>query len=574
MPCTSRAVSFSIPMMAMAAAISCVSGTANADCTPGWQPATAASNVGASIRWLTMWDPDGAGPAAPVLVASGDFNAAAPAGTSSATNVAVWNGSNWSDLGGGLDGPGYSLTSTSADNNLFVCGASFANAGGNSARRVARWDGTAWNGMDTGTGNTPSLALLSATALNANTIVVTGAFTSVSSTSGTNRVAAWNAVDGWTALGSGMSSTTSACITMPNGDLIVGGAALTTGDGSLTVNRVARWDGTQWSALGSGLDGLVRCFAVMPNGDLIAGGAFTATGDGATPLDHIARWDGSTWSALGAGIGGTGVLSTAAPYAMAVASNGDLIVAGDFTTAGGNTANRIARWNGSTWSTYGAGLNAPARALAIMPDGDIAVGGDFTTVDGLPANRFAIYSNSGPASISDQSSSMDICVTDTATFFVNASGGAPLTYQWQQQDLFNLPDFIDINDGPVLDGFGNELCEASGTNSPTLTLTNHQGVAQIYRCHIYSPCGSIDSNEMTLTYNGCSSGCAADLDDGTGTGNRDGGVDINDLLFFLVQFEAGTEAADLDDGSGTGTTDGGVDINDLLFFLVHFEAGC
>ena len=30
----------------------------------------------------------------------------------------------------------------------------------------------------------------------------------------------------------------------------------------------------------------------------------------------------------------------------------------------------------------------------------------------------------------------------------------------------------------------------------------------------------------------------------------------------------------LDDGSGTGTPDGGVDINDLLFFLAHYESGC
>jgi hypothetical protein len=69
-------------------------------------------------------------------------------------------------------------------------------------------------------------------------------------------------------------------------------------------------------------------------------------------------------------------------------------------------------------------------------------------------------------------------------------------------------------------------------------------------------------------------GCLADLDCGNGTGTPDGGVDINDLLYFLTQFESGTAAADLDDGSGTGTTDGGVDINDLLFFLNRFESGC
>ncbi len=68
--------------------------------------------------------------------------------------------------------------------------------------------------------------------------------------------------------------------------------------------------------------------------------------------------------------------------------------------------------------------------------------------------------------------------------------------------------------------------------------------------------------------------CPADLDDGAGSGVCDGGVDINDLLYFLAQYEAGNIAADLDDGSGTGTPDGGVDINDLLFFLVRYEAGC
>ncbi len=67
---------------------------------------------------------------------------------------------------------------------------------------------------------------------------------------------------------------------------------------------------------------------------------------------------------------------------------------------------------------------------------------------------------------------------------------------------------------------------------------------------------------------------AADLDDGSDAGVPDGGVDINDLLFFLGRYEAGALGADLDDGSGTGASDGGVDINDLLFFLTHYEGGC
>jgi hypothetical protein len=68
--------------------------------------------------------------------------------------------------------------------------------------------------------------------------------------------------------------------------------------------------------------------------------------------------------------------------------------------------------------------------------------------------------------------------------------------------------------------------------------------------------------------------CPADLDNGVGAGVPDGGVDINDLIYFVTAFEAGTLPADLDDGSNTGTPDGGVDVNDLLYFLLRFEAGC
>jgi GH15 family glucan-1,4-alpha-glucosidase len=68
--------------------------------------------------------------------------------------------------------------------------------------------------------------------------------------------------------------------------------------------------------------------------------------------------------------------------------------------------------------------------------------------------------------------------------------------------------------------------------------------------------------------------CSADLDNGSLSGTPDGGVDINDLLYFLAAFEQGSTNADLDDGSGIGTSDGGVDINDLLYFLECFERGC
>lgn len=68
--------------------------------------------------------------------------------------------------------------------------------------------------------------------------------------------------------------------------------------------------------------------------------------------------------------------------------------------------------------------------------------------------------------------------------------------------------------------------------------------------------------------------CEADLDDGSEQGVADGAVTIDDLIFFLRAFEAGSLPADLDNGSMTGTHDDAVTIDDLLYFLIHFENGC
>jgi probable HAF family extracellular repeat protein len=68
--------------------------------------------------------------------------------------------------------------------------------------------------------------------------------------------------------------------------------------------------------------------------------------------------------------------------------------------------------------------------------------------------------------------------------------------------------------------------------------------------------------------------CAADLDDGTGTGTLDGGVTLDDLVYFISRYAAGDNRCDLDDGAGFGNPDGGVTLDDLLFFLSRFSLGC
>jgi hypothetical protein len=58
-----------------------------------------------------------------------------------------------------------------------------------------------------------------------------------------------------------------------------------------------------------------------------------------------------------------------------------------FTSAGGSTASRIARWNGTSWSPLGAGLDDWVYALAVLPTGKVGAGGRFSAAGGMVAGH-------------------------------------------------------------------------------------------------------------------------------------------------------------------------------------------
>lgn len=180
-----------------------------------------------------------------------------------------------------------------------------------------------------------------------------------------------------------------------------GGEALFVGGlfqqgGSQTLKRIGKWDGNAWSPLGVGLDSTVWCMTVFDDGlgggpALYVGGQFVRTDDGNVQLNRIARWDGSSWSALGTGMNNL-------VNALAVYDDGSgpaLYAAGNFTTAGGVSANRVAKWDGSSWSAVGSGTNGVnnwVRAMAVFNDGSgdaLYVGGDFDQAGGASASRIA-----------------------------------------------------------------------------------------------------------------------------------------------------------------------------------------
>ena len=144
------------------------------------------------------------------------------------------------------------------------------------------------------------------------------------------------------------------------------------------------------------VNGPVYALAVYDS-NLIMGGEFTAAGD--VSANYIASWDGTSWSTLG-----TGMAATTFPhvYALTVYDN-QLIAGGFFTTAGSVSADFIASWDGISWSALGSGMNNRVRALTVH-NSKLIAGGDFTTAGSVSANYIAPWNGTSwsPLGAADQ----------------------------------------------------------------------------------------------------------------------------------------------------------------------------
>ena len=89
-----------------------------------------------------------------------------------------------------------------------------------------------------------------------------------------------------------------------------------------------------------------------------------------------------TWSALGSGVDGR-------VNAITFDSAGNLYAGGDFTHAGGVTANHIAKWNGSSWSAI-ADIGGVVDVFYFDKQGNLYVGGDFYVIDKKGKNNVKI----------------------------------------------------------------------------------------------------------------------------------------------------------------------------------------
>ncbi len=357
---------------------------------PAWvdQPVSGLLGVDGTITDQVLWDPDGPGPQFPVLVIGGNFTIASNV---LANGVAMWNGTTWASLGGGVSGR-QSVTALAVYNGDLIAAGSFNSAGGLPVENIASWDGTAWHPLESGTPTQSTQNTINALAVYNGDLYAAGAFAAAGG-SQAEKIARWNGSE-WSPLidGTGANGITSAgdvfALRTYAGKLIVGGNF--TIAGGTPARGVVAWDGTNWEPLGDGVNNAVTTLNEY-NGALIVGGRFTtATNPGGTTIsaNRIASWNGAQWSGLGNGVSasaGVAVVTDVAVY------GDELISTGNFQSAGTlppQTARNVARWNGTEWNTLGTGFDFRGNSLAVF-GGSLYAGGDFTTAGDVSVDQFA-----------------------------------------------------------------------------------------------------------------------------------------------------------------------------------------
>ena len=212
--------------------------------------------------------------------------------------------------------------------------------------------------------------------------------------SGVARITSTGQVDANFNPGNGVTSTNGAVHALAvqsDGKVLVGGDFTSFNNFSfdhlVRLNLDGSVDQTFFADTGAGGVGSVHAIVIQPNGQILIGGVFTNVNG--VSMNHVARLnaDGSLDTAFNAGLGANNTVET-----IALDSQGNILLGGEFTRASGVTRNGITRLNpdGTVDPTinFGAGANGYVLSILIQANNEINVGGSFSSFGGYVQNNF------------------------------------------------------------------------------------------------------------------------------------------------------------------------------------------
>ena len=173
----------------------------------------------------------------------------------------------------------------------------------------------------------------------------------------------------------------------------------------------------------------VGSIAVQPDGKILVGGnVFSFLNSGVIRLNSTGAVDGSFASAA------VGANSTV--YSIALQPDGKLLVGGDFTAINDTSRNSIARFNANGTIDLGfnpgTGADGRVRSIALQPDGNVLIAGDFTSVNGVVRPLVArLYG---------ESSAPSLTITRSGSFMTISWPVTTRNFQLQESANLALPN--------------------------------------------------------------------------------------------------------------------------------------
>ncbi len=520
--------------------------------------------VRATVLWRVPGD------AVDSVIVAGDF---VLPGTPAIARVAKRIGGGWAPLGAGLP---------SAVDALAVWGSPGTLGNGRlvaglSNGRVVAFDGVAWS--DVGTQANGAIRCLVSWDADAEgpgeaELYAGGSFTRFGTTT-FNYIARWDGL-AWRRAGTPISPEGGAVYAMtpwdPDGPgpevevLAVGGRFHQVS--GFAVPGTAFLSGGTWEPIGEvlsyGADTVRALTTWDPDGNgpaiplLISTGMREYPGSFDDPLG-VRAWTGSVWQGLGAYVSHENDVND--PY-MGLGTfdrdgdgplPADLIAYGKFVSTGlrpdRGPLGSIARFDGTTWKSFGAATDLAIRSAVPVPaphgaPSELLICGPFNTAGGLSSARVAIWRVGGSPIITTQPLDQRLCLGRSGIqLSARAAVSSPAMCQWTRNGTA-------LTDGPLPSG-----AMVSGATSPDLLISlAGRDEAGMYRCDITDECGAVASRVALV------SRCDADVD-------CDGVAALADLLEFLRLFFIASPAADFDMSGVLG-------VQDVFSFLESYFAPC
>lgn len=348
------------------------------------------------------------------LVAGGMFSLA---GVTPANNIALWNGSNWESLDGGMTAEpiGFVTELLVFEDNLYAAG-NFTSAGGTSANNIAVWTGSEWSALGSGTNGT-----ISSMAVFDNQLYIGGIFTEAGGVN-VNHIARWDGAE-WHALDSGILGNNVNDMVVYQNELYALGPFSEAG--GVACNNIARWTGSEWLNAAGGLE-FGYTTLIEWDGKLLAGTEL----DWATEVIflRVSQWDGVSWSSFSE--------QQMMPWIRKFAIFDNKLYGAGGTTTGPSEASYVVEWTGSEWVTVGEGINDYTPALCVH-NGELYCGGHFNMSDGSPHNFIARWT--------DEVGIMETNSHQSFSIFPNpGSGQMTLGFGLSEPDKGTTVDVLDM----------------------------------------------------------------------------------------------------------------------------------